>query len=166
MHRAIDLLTDQHPQVKALNALIAKRHGRYASVLTDIGFDHFLFLHWQDFGPEPFATFCTTTYHRILRQRPLMPEKAARFATGMVEGKWLRMYGTVAGMNDVFRRLKKRLSQPELLDGVDTLLVDHHAEFNQAFISLFPDLQTLADGYRPQTTDLSGPETDPLRPPA
>ena len=153
MHREIDLLTDGHPEVKRLNAAIAQRHGRYATVLTDIGFDHFLYLHWERFGPSPFSEFCATTYLGILRQRPHMPSQAARYATDMVEGKWLSMYTSIPGMNDVFNRLRRRLSKPELLDGVETMLADYEAEFNQAFLILFPALQTLADGYRPQGTD-------------
>ena len=164
MHRAIDILTDNCPEVKALNQLIAKRHGRYASVLTDIGFDHFLYLHWDRFGPAPYGEFCSTTYQRIQRQRPNMPPHAARFSKGMVEGRWLRMYTSIEGMNDVYRRLRKRLSKPELLDGVDELLIDFYEPFNQAFLVLFPELQRLANGYRPQGTDLSEPEIDPLRP--
>lgn len=149
MHRAIDYLTDHDADVKALNQLIASRHGRYASVLADIGFDYFLCRNWAAFGPVPFPEFCVQTYHCILRQRPIMSEKVAGYATSMSKGKWLNMYTTTAGMNAVFQRLKTRLSRPELLDGVEYLIGDYQEDFNQTFLLLFPRLQTLANGYRP-----------------
>ena len=148
MHRAIDLLTDTEPAVKSLNRSVANRHGRYATVLTDIGFDYQLYLNWDEFGPAPFPDFCAAAYERILRRRLVMPERVARRATGMTRERWLRIYTSEAGMNQVFERLRGRLSKPELLDGVDTLLTDYAPEFNQAFRVLFPRLQTLANGYR------------------
>lgn len=149
MHRAIDRLTDSDSDVKELNRLIASRHGRYASVLTDIGFDFFLYRNWREFGPVAFPEFCSATYQCILRQRPLMSEKVAGYATNMAKGRWLDLYTTQRGMNEVLERLKKRLSKPELLEGVEDLLIDFEEEFNQTFLLLFPRLQTLADGYRP-----------------
>ncbi|NJC24774.1 acyl carrier protein phosphodiesterase [Lewinella antarctica] len=156
-HRAIDRATDKHPEVRSLNALIAKRHGRYSSVLTDIGFDYCLYRNWSQFCPISYPEFCATTYARILRQRPLMPPCASQNARAMVEGKWLRMYTSVPGMNAVFERLKKRLSQPERLAGVESLLRDFGPEFNRTFLVLFPELQTLADAYRTPPADLYRP---------
>lgn len=149
MHRAIDQVTDDDPDVRALNKLVAVRHGRYAPVLTDIGFDYYLCKNWDQFGPEPFPEFSVSTYQNIIDARPLMNEKVAGYATNMAREEWLRLYTTHEGMNKVFHRLKGRLSKPELLVGVDTLLTDFAVEFNETFLLLFPRLQKLADGYRP-----------------
>lgn len=148
MHRQIDVVTDTHPAVKILNEQLAGRFGRYATVLSDIGFDYYLYQNWEEFGPAPWPEFCAGTYHCILRARPHMPEKAAGYATNMVREDWLRLYTTKEGMAAVYRRLRKRVSRPEKLEGIGTILGDYDAEFNQAFQALFPALQELADGYR------------------
>lgn len=148
MHRQIDVVTDTHPAVKGLNEQLATRFGRYATVLSDIGFDYYLYQQWEAFGPAPWSEFCASTYHCLLRARPTMPEKVAGYATEMVQEGWLQLYTTKAGMASVYRRLRKRVSRPEMLDGLDTILDDYDAEFNQTFHALFPALQELADGYR------------------
>ena len=148
-HRAIDSLTDADESVRALNRLLAKRHGRYAGVVSDIAFDYVLFQNWERFGPAPFPDFTRTTYAHLAAARPLMTSRVAGYVTNMVADDWLRLYTTPAGMRKVFARLLPRLSRPELLDGIDETLTFHAPDFNRAFTQLFPRLQTLADAYRP-----------------
>ena len=148
MHRAIDHLTDHDPDVKSLNALIAEKHGRYAGVITDIVFDHFLCRNWDRFGPLEFDAFRVGTYWSLHARREIMSERVRGYIEGMLHHDWLTLYRTPEGMEHVFARLRPRLSRPELLNGVNDLLTERHAEFNQTFLLLFPRLQTLADAYR------------------
>lgn len=152
MHRAIDELTDQDPDVKALNQRLSVRHGRYAGVVTDIGFDHFLCLNWARFGPLAFDAFRVSTYWGLHARRQVMSKRVQGYIEGMLQHDWLTLYQTPAGMAQVFRRLRPRLSQPELLDGIDETLVTYHDDFNQTFLRLFPRLQDLADAYRTDQT--------------
>lgn len=155
MHRAIDKMTDEDEDVRALNRLIAQRHGRYAGVLTDVGFDYFLWRNWDDLGPGNFSDFTATTYASLYARRDHMSDRVKGYVNGMVKDDWLRLYTTRPGMQTVFNRLKPRLSRPELLDGVEDMLTDYEAEFNRTFLLLFPRLQTLAHAYRkdPSRTD-------------
>ncbi|MEO0732543.1 MAG: acyl carrier protein phosphodiesterase [Bacteroidota bacterium] len=162
MHRAIDRLTDTDPDVKVLNRMLSTRHGRYASVVTDIGFDYFLWHNWEDFGPRNFTDFTTATYANLYARRDVMSTRVQGYVNGMVKDDWLRLYTTRTGMERVFYRLRPRLSRPALLDGVETVLVDFHDEFNHTFLRLFPRLQTLADAYRPPT---DRPAPNSLQPP-
>ena len=155
MHRQIDLLTDTHPAVRTLNRTLSEHFGRYATVLSDIAFDYYLFRHWPEFGPMAYEDFCDHSYACILRARPYMPARARHFAYEMVRDKWLRHYTSETGMNTVFARMRPRVSRPELLGGVETMLRDYDADFNRTFLILFPALQRLADDYRPATTDRS-----------
>lgn len=148
MHRAIDYLTDHDPDVKNMNALVALRHGRYAGVITDISFDYFLCRNWEQFGPVEFDAFRVGTYWALHARRGVMSGRIQGYIEGMLNHDWLSLYTTPAGMEAVFGRLRPRLSQPALLDGVNELLTDYEAEFNQTFLALFPRLQTLADAYR------------------
>lgn len=153
MHRAIDHLTDYDPEVRALNRLIRPRHGRYAGVVTDIAFDHYLYRNWARFGPLEFDAFRVATYWGLHARTGAMPPRVRGYVDGMVRHDWLRLYTTPQGMRQVFGRLRPRLSRPTLLDGVDRLLTDYDAAFNQTFLHLFPRLQTLADAYRTTAPD-------------
>lgn len=153
MHRAIDKLTDEDPDVRELNKLIADRHGRYAGVITDIGFDYFLWRNWEDLGPGDFAAFTQATYAELYARREHMDDRVKGYVNGMVKDNWLHLYTSRPGMQMVFNRLRPRLSKPEMLDGIETLLVDFEQEFNQTFLLLFPRLQDLANAYRPDSTE-------------
>lgn len=148
MHRAIDHLTDTDAEVKKLNELVAIRHGRYAGVITDICFDHFLCQNWDTFGPLPFDAFRVGTYWALHTRRMVIPPSSQRYIDSLLKHDWLTLYRTPAGMAHVFKRLRPRLSQPNLLDGVNDIITDHYQEFNQTFLILFPRLQALANAYR------------------
>jgi acyl carrier protein phosphodiesterase len=148
MHRAIDHFTDTDPDVKALNGLVSQRHGRYASVITDICFDYFLCQNWDRFGPLEFDAFRVGSYWALHARREAMSDRVQGYIEGMLNHDWLTLYRTPEGMAHVFKRLRPRLSQPELLNGVDDLLIDHYPAFNQTFLLLFPRLQELANAYK------------------
>jgi len=147
MHRAIDKLTDQDEDVRSLNTLLKPKHGRYASVITDISFDYYLWRNWEAFGPLPFEEFCQSAYANLYERRDHMDDRVRGYVNGMVKDNWLRLYTTREGMSRVFDRLRPRLSQPHLLNGIDTTLLEFHEDFNQTFLALFPRLQTLATTY-------------------
>ena len=147
MHRAIDRLTDADRDVRALNAQLAERHGRYATVVSDIAFDHFLSRNWALLIGEDFDRFRSLTYRRLLDARSTMPAKHADILTRMVEDDWLAHYATSDGMATVFRRFRRRLSRPELLNGIGDTLEELHGPFNRTLLLLFPRLQSLCGLY-------------------
>ncbi len=148
LHRDIDRLTDADPDVRRINKLLSERHGRYAPVISDIAFDHFLYLNWDTCGPAPFPDFTAVAYERLRAARPEVPERVRKHLDGIVRHEWLEMYATAAGMRGVFLRMLPRLSRPELLTGVNDSLRELADPFNRTFLLLFPRLQALAASYR------------------
>ena len=148
MHQAIDRLTDEHPAVRQLNRRVAKYHGRYAGVVTDIGFDYFLCENWTRYGPTDFEAFRVGTYWALQLRQEHMPPRVRGYIDGMLRHDWLSLYQTPDGMAHVFGRLRPRLSRPALLDGVESLVTAEYEAFNHTFHQLFPELQLLADAYR------------------
>ncbi|NJB85567.1 acyl carrier protein phosphodiesterase [Lewinella marina] len=148
LHRRIDRFTDADPDVRRLNARLRSAHGRYAGVISDVAFDHFLFLNWEALGPAPFPAFTQQAYDRLHAARPLLPRRLVPHVDGLTRHQWLSVYTSEEGMADVFRRMLPRLSRPELLRGVNQSLQEHHDAFNRTLLLLFPRLQALARTYR------------------
>ncbi|THH41287.1 acyl carrier protein phosphodiesterase [Neolewinella litorea] len=148
MHRRIDRLTDADPDVRRLNRSLRARHGRYAPVISDVAFDYFLFLNWDTLGPAPFHDFTEKAYRRLAAARADLPPRIHPQIDGLVRHRWLSVYTSVGGMQEVFQRMLPRLSRPEMLDGVSESLYDRHADFNRTLLLLFPRLQALANTYR------------------
>lgn len=148
MHRAIDRATDAYAEVRTLNAQLRIKHGRYAPVLSDIAFDYFLWLNWDALMAQPFDHFKEQTYANLAAAVPELSPRIAGYVRSMVADDWLARYTTPEGMSSVFTRLRRRLSKPELVDGIEDTLVDLGPAFNRTFLHLFPHLQALSDTYR------------------
>ena len=50
LHRAIDAYTDNHAAVAQLRRGFPSGLRRYAGILIDLGFDHYLTQHWHSFS--------------------------------------------------------------------------------------------------------------------
>jgi len=49
LHRAIDKFTDAHPSFLESKQLLAPERRRYAGIVLDIIYDHFLSIHWKTY---------------------------------------------------------------------------------------------------------------------
>ena len=65
LHRAIDAYTDGHRLVQQLRREFPPNLRRYAGILIDLSFDHYLSLHWSRFSDTPLADFNTCTYRTL-----------------------------------------------------------------------------------------------------
>ncbi len=141
LHRFIDNFTDNHPEVRKATALLHARHHKYAPVIVDIFFDYFLSLHWLDFHPEPLEAFTQKVYQKLSSHLRIMPNRLQRDLPYMIQDDWLCAYGNMSALEGTFRRIKKRVSRPEQLDGVIDSLKDNHAALEIHFQRFFPILQ-------------------------
>lgn len=141
LHRLIDTTTDAHPAVQEMNERLKHRHGRYSGVVTDVIFDLYLYRNWNELELPPFTEFADHTYANLLNNLDYLNEEMVARIHRMVAARWLDSYTSNEGIMSVFRRMKKRLSKPQFILGIDQTLNEEDAAFNQAFMELFPDLQ-------------------------
>lgn len=67
LHRKIDDFTDNHPIVKESSLLLKDAYGRYAGVIVDMFYDHFLASDWDKYHPnQPLGKFVSRV-HQIGR---------------------------------------------------------------------------------------------------
>lgn len=151
LHRQIDMATDRHEAVKAMAARIKHRHGPYAGVVTDVVFDYYLYRNWAVLDLPNFASFCDKTYSNLLKQTDYLQPVLQDSVRNMVAHRWLGTYTSVAGILDVFRRMRPRFSQPTYLEGMADTLAEEDIFFNQAFLALFPDLIQVVKEFRGQS---------------
>lgn len=140
LHRQIDSFTDNHEEVRAAVRRLQGQHRKYASVVVDIYFDYLLFQHWDHFAEEAFPVFTGRVYRTLWQNTDLMPSPLPQRLAGMIEGDWLRSYGSREGLAYAYSRLQRRMSRPEHLAGVMDSLDEHHAELQVHFLRFFPDL--------------------------
>jgi acyl carrier protein phosphodiesterase len=143
LHRAIDRYTDAHPSVQASCALISPARRRFAGILVDVFYDHFLARHWQRYSAQPLADFTQQVYATLLPDIASFPQRLQRMLPRMAADDWLASYAEIesvdAALHGITRRFQRFARAAVLADGVQELL-HHYAALEQHFLDFFPEL--------------------------
>lgn len=141
LHRMIDTYTDQHDVNRDALERIYPFHHKYSPVLLDIYYDYFLIKHWSTFSSSPFEDVCAFAYDSLAQYLPAIPIRTQPRIEHLLERRWLETaYGTFNGLEKTFYFLKKRMSQPDIINRATETLMKHEAELETAFLTFYPDL--------------------------
>ena len=140
LHRSIDSFTDAHPIVRAGKTFVSAERRRFAGVLLDIFFDHYLAKHWARFSAIELPVFTTSVYAALQQQHEVLPERLQRMLPFMRAEDWLGSYQKVEWIDVTLQRMARRLSRGEMLaSGVEELRRNYE-RFEQDFLAFFPAL--------------------------
>ena len=168
-HVAVDRYTDGHDVVRESKALVSPSRRRFAGIIVDICYDHYLARHWTDFSDEPFSAFIERTYGSLSAYRGVMPPVLSRVIRHMVRHDWLHGYREIAGIGRALDGLSMRIRRPNTLAGSVEELEANYDEMEGHFLRFFPDLvrhmetgpgQT-REGTRPGPAGTTHEETQP-----
>lgn len=141
MHRAIDDFTDAHPVFKQSCMRLYDKYDKYAWVIVDIFYDHFLAANWHEFHPQTLKEFSSNTYLMLGEKTELMPEKSKRFFHYMTEYDILFNYSKTEGIQRVLSGMARRARfQSNMEKATDDLVRDHQV-YEKDFRLFFPELQ-------------------------
>lgn len=136
LHRAIDAFTDQHPLMAALRREFPAPLRRYAGILIDLSFDHFLSRHWADYSDQPHGDFNDRVYASLHRNQHHLSPPARRMYSRMREYDLLDRYrhwetipATAARIGERFRRGNPFLQAADQLEPVRPRLERGFHEF-------------------------------------
>lgn len=155
LHRAIDRFTDTHPAVRASVARVSPARRRYAGIMIDIFFDHFLVRHWPRYGAEPLDPLVERTYALLTEEAQRLPPRLQGIAPRMIAQDWLRSYGQRHIVGLTLQRMSTRLSKG---DPLATGMAEFDAQeggFESDFHAFIPDAVQFARAQRAhwQTAD-------------
>lgn len=139
LHRKIDSYTDSHPAVRASWNRVSKSRRRFAGVMVDIFYDHYLAKYWSEFNDQPLCEFTDDFYTILARRRAEMPERLQGIANSMIELDWLGSYARVESVRTALDRISRRLRRENTLVGSADELVDNYAEMEVDFRHFLPD---------------------------
>lgn len=148
LHRAIDRFTDRHPLTLASRALVSEERRRFAGILVDVFYDHFLARHWSRFHPLPLAQFTQTIYGALLPRRSDFPERLQRILPWMVCDDWLASYADVASIDAALHGLARRFRYTERAEGLAngvSELEKNYAALERNFLAFVPLVQEFAE---------------------
>lgn len=138
LHRLIDAFTDTHPVVKQSIRRLQPAYHKYAGVIVDIFYDHFLARNWSVFSQESLPAFAAKTYSLINQHKAVLPVTMHEMFCFMQQQNWLVSYAQKEGVARVLQGMARRttfLSNMEL--AINDLERDY-ADYGEEFLIFFP----------------------------
>lgn len=149
LHRTIDSFTDRHPVFLECKAYLAPERRRFAGIIIDVFFDHFLTQQWQEFSTQPLPAFISETYGILDRNHQWLTPDLQSNLPRMKSENWLDSYGTLEGLALTFRRISRRRDFLAPLVGSEEDLISNYSSFEQGFRSFYPELIEHTRSYHP-----------------
>jgi len=146
LHRRIDSYTDAHDVVRCSRRRVSPARRRFAGILVDMFYDHFLARLWQEYSDVPLEQFTAYVYAVLREHWALLPERLQQVAARMADGDWLASYRSVDAVAAALDRMGGRLTRGNaILRSGDELLAEYEA-FEADFRLFFPDVVRFARG--------------------
>lgn len=146
LHRAIDAFTDQHPIVLESTERLRESQQKYAPVVVDIFYDHFLAKNWHCYHTEDLHNFTQNFYERI-KQEPHLPPKIQHLLPYMIRQNWLYNYQKISAIKQVFEGMSGRTSFSSNLLNAPEMLEKYYEEFQKDFDCFFPEIISFAQKW-------------------
>ena len=137
----IDSFTDAHPVFLRSRQRISPANRKFAGIIVDVFYDHFLSMRWSDFSIQPKLAFIDGVYADFDRYTETQLPDARRFALRMAEDDWLGEYETLAGIERTLARISGRLKRPGLLVPLVSELSANYVGLAEDFAEFYPALR-------------------------
>jgi len=148
LHRVVDVFTDQHPAFRECKALLDPGRRRFAGILVDIFYDHFLSLRWKEFcEDETLPDFISRIYAVLEDHVEMLPETLRAALPAMRQHDWLGSYQTRDGIKKTLERVALRSPRiAPLAEGIADFDV-HYEAISQHFGTQFPDALSFVSSW-------------------
>jgi acyl carrier protein phosphodiesterase len=140
LHRSIDEFTDKHPVVENSKVKIRGRYRKYAGVVIDMFYDHFLAVNWEAYSNENLISFTRQSYKTLLKHWVIMPARMKRILPIMAAGNWLASYADAENIGLALKGISRRTTfDSGIENGIEELKL-HYGEIQRDFSDFFPEL--------------------------
>ncbi len=152
LHRRIDGFTDTHPIVRQSKTYFAPRYHKYAGVIIDVLFDHFLATEWDKFSDYAFDAFVLDVHNLLKNNAEYIPEGVKRFLPYFIKNNWLASYKTLEGIESVFIGMPKGTSLPDESAFAMKVIRDKYEYLRRDFLDFFPQIEVYVNAQINQPT--------------
>lgn len=140
LHRHIDSFTDQHEAVRECIRLLRPGYGKYAGIVADVFFDHFLAYNWNDYSVYTLRRFAKNAHAIFLSNFGLLPMRVKQFLPFLIHHKRLESYANRENLLPVLDIMSRRTSLPSNSVWAIEMLIQEYEQFEALFRSFFPEM--------------------------
>lgn len=140
LHRKVDSYTDSHAIVRSSKSLVCSQRRRFAGVLIDMFYDHFLAKNWREYSEVPLPDFARSVYKILQDSRDILPESLKQVVPTIIARDLLCSYREIDGIDTALNRMSARIKRTNNLAGGVEDLTANYQQFESHFRAFFPDL--------------------------
>jgi acyl carrier protein phosphodiesterase len=145
LHRAIDTYTDQHEVVHQSKVRLRHQFRKYAPVIADIYYDHFLAVHWPTYHHQTLEEYVARQYHILRKYEEVLPARTLRMLGYMEQENWLLGYRHFEGMQRVLTGMSRRASFESNMEFATEELQNNYIHYEAEFLQFFPELKKFVE---------------------
>lgn len=138
LHRSIDSFTDHHSIPREVKLLLRPYYRKYAGIVVDVFYDHFLAGNWSRYSGFSLAGYVDDFYRILEDHFGLLPARVQEFVPRMISHNRLFSYRWLEGIEKALAGMSKYSSLPEKTEAAMGVLVDHYEEIQHNFNRFFP----------------------------
>ena len=148
LHRLVDQFTDAHPIHLRSRSRFQPPRRRFAGIIVDVCYDHFLARSWEQFSQTPLPAFTEHVYRLLHDHRAMLPATLQRIAPRMAERDWLSSYADMEMLGRALDGIATRSRRIAPIAGALTEVRLHYAGLRADFSEFFPALVTFAEAAK------------------
>jgi acyl carrier protein phosphodiesterase len=140
LHRRIDAFTDRHKIVHQSMSYFSPKYHKYAGIIVDILYDHFLAKNWDKFSPQPLSTYKENLFDCLKKNYAILPERVQFFVPSFIKNDWIEIYSSTDGIINVLVRMSMRTTLPDQSEFAREILRKYYVQLQSEFLTYFPDI--------------------------
>lgn len=137
LHRRIDAFTDGHSVVKQSIQRMKQPYDRYAGVVVDLFYDHFLAALWENYHHQSLSDYVTIINRMLVKNYFRLPGEVKRIVPFMVQSRRLESYQTVEGIARALTIMTRHTSMPDRVEAAIVRLQDDYIPLREEFTLFF-----------------------------
>ncbi|GAA4427128.1 acyl carrier protein phosphodiesterase [Pontibacter saemangeumensis] len=141
LHRLIDHFTDTHPVVADTKSRLRPKYRKFAPVVGDMFYDHFLAANFEHYAQEPLPAYTQQIYSLIQRHFDLLPPRVQHLFPHMRRHNWLLSYAQVEGIGQALTGMSRRATFVSGMETAAEELQENYGLYAAEFAAFFPELQ-------------------------
>lgn len=148
LHRRIDGFTDRHPVCVRSRGRFSPERRRFAGVIVDIAYDHFLAVHWRRYSTQELDAFTAGVYGVLSAHHGTLPPRLRALVPRMIDEDWLGSYADLGVIERVLDRVAARLRRPGVFAGSGCEVRASYRALEDDFLEFFPAAYGFAKAER------------------
>ncbi len=147
LHRRIDAYTDSHYLVKQSTQRFKPCYQRYASVVIDVVYDHYLASLWDNYCDIPLDKYVDQVHAYLLKHYFSLPSRVKGFLPFLIKSRRLENYKYLWGIERSLAIMSNNSSLPDCSECAISVMESEYEELKAEFQSYFKELQFVINDF-------------------